>query len=96
MSSLEWNQSIEQKEADPNFRIPAIEFIFFISIIFLNVQRSLFFSISYKAKTMNRFRMSEFKVRSGALKLKGEEDLLAKKAKKKAKKEKKKGRNVTL
>ena len=30
MSSLEWNQSIEQKEADQNFQIPAIEFIFFI------------------------------------------------------------------
>merc|ERR1719204_1288249 len=47
--SLEWNQSIEQKEADQknsNFQFPAIEFIFFISIIFLNVQQSLFFSIS--------------------------------------------------
>jgi len=40
--------------------------------------------------------MSEFKVRSGALKLKGEEDLLAKKAKKKAKKEKKKAKKRKL
>ena len=31
MSSLEWNQSIEQKETDQNFRNPAIEFIFFYS-----------------------------------------------------------------
>ena len=96
---LEWNQSIEQKEADQkfsNFQFPAIEFIFFISIIFLNVQKCLFFSNSYSLKTINCFRMSEFKVRSGALKLKGEEDLLAKKAKKKAKKEKKKAKKRKL
>jgi len=53
--SLEWNQSTEQKEADQkvsNFQFPAIEFIFFISIIFLNVQKCLFFSISYNLKSM--------------------------------------------
>ena len=40
--------------------------------------------------------MSEIKPRSGALRLKGEEDLLAKKAKKKAKKEKKKAKKRKL
>merc|ERR1712176_286782 len=40
--------------------------------------------------------MSDFKVRNGALKLKGQEDLLAKKAKKKAKKEKKKAKKRKL
>ena len=54
------------------------------------------FSISYSLKTIIFFRMSEFKVRSGALKLKGEEDILAKKAKKKAKKEKKKAKKRKL
>lgn len=49
-----------------------------------------------QSKTTKCFRMSEFKVRSGALKLKGEEDLLAKKAKKKAKKEKKKAKKRKL
>ena len=41
-------------------------------------------------------KMSEIKPRSGALKLKGEEGLLAKRAKKKAKKEKKKAKKRKL
>ena len=40
--------------------------------------------------------MSDIKVRNGALKLKGDEAMLAKKAKKKAKKEKKKAKKRKL
>ena len=92
--SLEWNQSIDQNEAELSIKkLTAIEFIFFISIIFLNVSKCLFFQVLLVSQYL---RMSEFKVRSGALKLKGEEDILAKKAKKKAKKEKKKAKKRKL
>ena len=42
--SPEWNQLTDQNEADQKFQFTAIEFIFFISIIFLNVQKIPVFS----------------------------------------------------